>query len=239
MIRKRAKEKSSQPLPVETQRALDAIATKASFRRNDYIFQANSSNRTVYLLLDGQLKVLRLSDKGHESIQWFCFPGEFFGLSEHTSCHDSGLYAQAVSNVQLLMIAKSEFYDLLQQTPSLSLLIIEQLSHRVRSLGDMLMHATRGNARDRLINLLQRLGEAYGEPGGRGTFIPVYLTHQDIADMIGVCRQTVSSEMAVLKKQGLISSNRRGFVVHDLSRFRHFPDPTAPIIPSTINCNYQ
>jgi CRP/FNR family transcriptional regulator len=205
-------------LSPESRIALEAISTQVNYRRREYIFQANLTNNTVYVLLEGRIKLSRLSDQGQESIQWFCFPGEFFGFSEYTYCHDSGLYAQALSNAKLLVIAKQDFNRLVLKTPALALLIIDQLSSRVRTLGDMLLHIACGSAQDRLINLLQRLSEIYGEPSDEQVNISMYLTHQEIADMIGVCRQTVSSLMAEMKKNGIISSNRHGIVIHSLAR---------------------
>lgn len=207
-----------QRLPLEIRHSLETIASRASFKRHEYIFQANFSNDTIYILVEGRVKLSRLSDHGQECIQWFCFPGEFFGFSEHTYKQDSGLYAQALQPSTLLTIPRQEFDQLVLKTPSLALLIIDQLSRRVRTLGDMLLHITCGSAEDRLINLLQRLADIYGKPNEKIVNIDIHLTHQEIADMIGVCRQTVSSLMASLKRNGLISSNRQGIVIHSLPR---------------------
>ena len=207
-----------QRLSPDTRNALDAISTRVTFKRREYIFQANLANNTVYVLLEGRVKLSRLSDQGQECIQWFCFPGEFFGFSEYTYCHDSGLYAQALSSATVLVIAKQDFNRLVLQTPALALIIIDQLSSRVRTLGDMLLHIACGSAQDRLINLLQRLSEIYGEPSDERVNIAMHLTHQEIADMIGVCRQTVSTLIAGMKKTGIISSNRQGIVIHNMPR---------------------
>jgi len=208
-------------LPPQTRLALDANSTQISFRRREYIFRANLTTNTVYLLLEGRVKLSRLSDQGQESIQWFCFPGEFFGISEYTYDHDSGLYAQALSDASLLLIPRKEFNRLILQSPALALTVIEQLSSRVRTLGDMLLHITCGSAQDRLLNLLQRLSEIYGNPSDKEINIAMYLTHQEIADMIGVCRQTVSTLLAGLKKNGLVTSNRRGITIHNLPRLNN------------------
>ena len=91
--------------------------------------------------------------------------------------------------------------------------IIDQLSSRVRTLGDMLLHVTCDDAHTRLINLLQRLAEIYGDTSKEEILIDMQITHQEIADMIGVCRQTVSTMMAKLKRTGIISANRKGIAI--------------------------
>lgn len=217
MIKYQSNLKAFERVPHSAWQSLETIAARVNIKQRDYIFQANFSNNTVYLLLEGRVKLSRLSDQGQECIQWFCFPGELFGFSEYTYNHDSGLYAQALTPVVLLQLSRQDFEQLVKAAPELGLIAIEQLSRRVRTLGDMLLHIASGNAQDRLINLLQRLSEIYGRPAEQKVNIDIHLTHQEIADMIGVCRQTVSTLMASMKKNGLISSNRQGIVIHNLA----------------------
>ncbi|WP_455200809.1 Crp/Fnr family transcriptional regulator [Kaarinaea lacus] len=212
--------------------SLESIATRVSFKKKEYVFQANLTNNTIYVLTEGRIKISRLSTMGQECIQWFCFPGEIFGLSEHTYDRDSGLYAQALIPSNVWAFSKSEFYGLLHKKPGMALTVVDQLSSRVRTLGDMLLHVSCENVNARLINFLQRLSEFYGKPSDQQIRIDMYLTHQEIADMIGVCRQTVSSLMAQLKRQGIISTDKKSIVINSLASLEHLgktnmtnPDP--------------
>ncbi len=202
-----------QKLSREDQQSLEAIATRLSYKKKEYLFQANLTNNTIYVLTDGRVKLSRLSAQGQECIQWFCFPGEVFGLSENTYDYDSGLYAQALVPSTVWAISKLEFNQLLLQNPRIALVIVDQLSSRVRTLGDMLLHVSCDSAQQRLVSLLQRLAEIYGDSTSNEVFIDMQITHQEIADMIGVCRQTVSSLMAGLKRSGIVSANRRGISI--------------------------
>jgi CRP/FNR family cyclic AMP-dependent transcriptional regulator len=202
-----------QKLSREDQQSLEAIATRLSYKKKEYLFQANLTNNTIYVLTDGRVKLSRLSAQGQECIQWFCFPGEIFGLSENTYDYDSGLYAQALIPSTVWAISKQEFNQLLLKKPRIALVIVDQLSSRVRTLGDMLLHVSCDSAQQRLVSLLQRLAEIYGDSTSNEVFIDMQITHQEIADMIGVCRQTVSSLMAGLKRSGIISANRQGISI--------------------------
>ena len=200
-------------LDTAQRRAVEAIATRLQFQKKDYIFQANLTNNTIYILLNGRVKLFRLSASGHECIQWFCFPGEIFGLSENAYDYGNGLYAQSVAPTEVYALQKSNFNQLLAAMPSLALRVVEQLTLRVRTLGDMLLHIACDDAYARLVSLLQRLASMYGIRSNNEIVIDIQVTHQDIADMIGVCRQTVSTMIAQLKRQGIISCNRRNIVV--------------------------
>jgi len=192
---------------------LQAIAHTIQYKKNDYIFRASEINNSLYILLDGRVKISRLSQHGRELIQWFCLPGEIFGLSEDSFSHHRGLYAQALTNTRILCIQKTDFEHYIQIQPRVSLLIIKQLSSRLRTLGDTLLNITSDDAQARFIKLLQRLSKFYGREYEDGIHVDIYLTHQEMADMIGVCRQTVSSMIGLMKKQGVMVMNRKGIFI--------------------------
>lgn len=204
-----------QKLDNESKNALAAVATPVYCQKKDYVFQAKRHNKNVYILTEGRIKLYRLSPQGQECIQWFCFPGEIFGISEYNYKQDSELYAQAITASSLWSISKAEFNELMLLNPAMALVIIDQLSSRVRTMGDMLLHITCGNAETRLANLLQRLSSMYGKPVDNNLYIDMHLTHQEIADMIGVCRQTVSSTMSKLKRMNIISCDRQGIAIRN------------------------
>lgn len=198
-------------------RAIESTATRLHFRKKDYIFRSSLTHNMIYILLEGRVKLFRLTATGHECIQWFCIPGDIFGLSEQTYQPDDGLYAQALSAADVYAISKNTFNQLVTAMPSLALLAMEQLTLRVRTLGDMLLHVTCDDAYTRLSSLLQRLGSLYGTRCNDDIVIDLQLTHQDIADMIGVCRQTVSTLMAQLKRRGMVHCDRRTITLKQLS----------------------
>lgn len=193
---------------------LNSIAHKQAFPKGDYVFQAGQVKDTIFILLDGRVKIIRLSVEGRELIQWFCLPGEIFGLSEDLHSFERSLSAQTISNSNLLCISKQQFNLFLVDNPGLALHIIKQLTTRLRILGDMLLNITSENAQAKFINLIQRLIDCYGHTSGNTIHIDIYLTHQEMADMIGVCRQTVSSMLGRFKREGILNSDRTGIHIN-------------------------
>ena len=74
----------------------------------------------------------------------------------------------------------------------------------MRALGDMLLNLASDDVMSRLIKLLTRLCSRYGKHEGNNIILDIPLTHQEIADMIGASRQTVSSSISALKRQGYL-----------------------------------
>lgn len=178
------------------------FSTVHTYNKGDYIFQAGSFKKNFYLLLSGRVKLYRVSSQGREVTQWFCFPGEAFGLSELQSVNQQTVSAQSSEESEVISIPLNNFNQFILQSPETALQIIKQLSIRLKIAGDTLLNLTADNVKTRLIKLIIRLNMRYGIEYKKGKLINVVLTHKEIADMIGSCRQTVTSLLGELKVLG-------------------------------------
>jgi len=183
---------------------LKSVSHKRNYGKGHYVFQANQLNDTVYVLLSGRVKIFQLAPGGRELIQWFSMPGEFFGLSEDNHSPYRGLSAQSLTASEVLSIPRKDFNQFLLEHPQLALLVIGQLTHRIRTLGDMLLNLASDDVMSRLTKILTRLCYQHGKLNGDKLILDIPLTQQEIADMIGSSRQTVNSSLSELRKQGYL-----------------------------------
>lgn len=181
------------------------FSTLLSFKKNEYVFQAGSVKINFYVLLTGRIKLYRVSPLGKEVTQWFCFPGEAFGLSELHETNQQSIYAQCCESSEILSIPLSKFNHFIKQSPEIALKIIEQLSIRLKIAGDTLLNFTSDDVKTRLVKLIMRLNMRFGIEYKKGILINVAITHKEIADMIGACRQSVTTALGELKETGDIS----------------------------------
>ncbi|GMR18517.1 MAG: helix-turn-helix domain-containing protein [Gammaproteobacteria bacterium] len=184
--------------------ALLSLGKVQNFRRGEYIFSSGAKGNNVYILEEGRTKIYKLSSKGKEVILWFCFPGEIFGLAEVTRAGSREVFSEACTNARVYSISRENFTSFLAEHPDSALQTIDLLSCRMRVLGDMLMNLVTDDVPSRLIKLLTRLASRYGRREGDTIYLDIHLTHQDMADMIGASRQTVTSELNNLKRKGVI-----------------------------------
>jgi len=192
---------------------IQSISHEYHFNKGDYVFIADQSDRSVYIMLTGRVKISRISQLGNELIQWFCLPGDIFGVSGENNLSNK-VYAQAITDCIILKIKKIEFNELMLELPRVSLLVIDQLSSRIHALGDMVLYMASDNANLRFVKLMQYMSHNYGQAKEDGIYIDIPTTHQDIADMIGACRQTVSGIISEFKRAGIIDINRSGMHIH-------------------------
>ena len=183
--------------------------------KNAEVFHAGSPGEHVYLLEDGRVKIFHQSDGGREVIQWFCFPGEIFGVAEVSRIGPRGVCALACTDSTVIAIGHRAFRAFLRDRPDTAMQVIDVLASRLRVLGDMLIDFSADDVRSRLMKLLARLGARYGKPCGAGLVVDIPLTHQEIADMIGTSRQTATTELGRLRREGVLRIEKHCIHIED------------------------
>jgi CRP/FNR family transcriptional regulator len=192
-----------------------SLGTVHRYRKGELLFRAGAPGKDVYLLESGRVKLSQVAPAGREIILWFCFPGELFGLAAVPGTGPRMVFGQAVTDVRVRQIPRAQFLTFLLGNPRVSLELINLVLARLYLLSDAFLNVTAESAEFRIHNLLRRLCLQYGKAVGREVFLDVPLTQQDIADMIGASRQTVSGLLARMKERGLIRMVGRRMYVRD------------------------
>ncbi|MCG6885878.1 MAG: Crp/Fnr family transcriptional regulator [Proteobacteria bacterium] len=193
----------------ETQDLLKC-SRRMDLKSRDHLFRAGDRSNDVYIVAGGCIRLFQVSSTGKETILWFSFPGEIFGMAELWRGSNRQIYAVANEATQVYSIRRKDFTNFLGAHPEAAMKAISILSARVRALGHALVGLASDNVETRVARLLVRLaavssgtrccaGYTEGE-----LCVNVRLTHQDIANLIGASRQTVSSTLAHLRKIGAV-----------------------------------
>ena len=183
---------------------------RLDLKSRDHLFRAGDRSNDVYIVAGGCIRLFQVSPTGKETILWFSFPGEIFGMAELWRGSDRQLYAVANEATQVYSIRSKDFINFLGAHPEAAMKAIGILSARVRALGHILVGLTSDNVETRIARLLMRFAAV--SSGTRCSVsstedelcVNVRLTHQDIANLIGASRQTVSSTLAHLRKIGAV-----------------------------------
>jgi len=164
----------------------------------------------VFIVAGGCIRLFQVSPSGKEMILWFSFSGEIFGVAELWSGSDREIYAVANEASQVYSIRRSDFAEFLATHPEAAMRAIGILSARVRTLGHALVGLATDNVKTRMARLLMRFAAvssdtlcSEGQLDGE-LCVNVRLTHQDIANLIGSSRQTVTSTLTHLRKRGTV-----------------------------------
>jgi CRP/FNR family transcriptional regulator len=189
---------------------LISLAHVQSFKKSDLLFHAGAPSRHVYFLRSGRIKIYQPSPCGKEVILWFCFPGDMFGFAEVVQGEGRLVTAVACETSQVLSITQAQFAGFLQTHPASSILVMQALSCRLRALGEFVVNLVNDDVQTRIMKLILRLGARHGVRNEQDVHLDIALTHQEIADMVGATRQTVTSILSDLQRRGLLRlENRR------------------------------
>jgi CRP/FNR family transcriptional regulator len=194
--------------------ALMQLVQRRRIEKGGIIFNAGSPGKNVYFLENGQAKIYHLNAEGREALLWFCLPGEIFGLTE--VCHGGGrqVYAQACEESCVLSVERAVFKDFLATRPAAAMLVIDVLSCRLRSLGHVIEEMVASDVTERVFQLIMRLAASYGHRVGDDVHLDIHITHQEMANMIGCTRQSVTSALGMLKRLGVLSFQNHHIRIH-------------------------
>lgn len=195
------------------------LAVTRQFIRDELIDKLGAQSDSVYVVADGRVKIFELTADGKEVILWFCSTGEMFGFAETlvaSAFSGHQIHAQACGRSELLIIDRSDFEQFIIDNPGAVLPVVQLLGFRLREISEVLMDVTSSDVTSRVIRLLYRLGGLYGKPVKNGLRIDFLLTHQEMADMIGTSRQTVTTVLGDLKRRGFIETEQRTIVIRDM-----------------------
>ena len=189
---------------------LMACSRELALKPRDQLFGAGDSSRDVFIVAEGCIRLFQVSSTGKETILWYNFPGEIFGIAELWSGDDRQVYAVANEASRIYSVRRQDFIDFLGAHPEAAMKAIGILSARIRALGQVLVGLTSDNVETRIARLLMRFasissGSRCNEPATEGELcVNVRLRHQDIANLIGASRQTVTTTLLQLRKTGAV-----------------------------------
>jgi CRP-like cAMP-binding protein len=190
-------------------KALLAIGVTRRYRKGAFIFQAGRQGDSVYIVETGRVKVAQHAENGRELILWFCLPGEAFGLAASPRIGPRLVDAEACTDSSIRCIPSEHFQAFLRSHPRASLELVNLLLCRVYVLCDGILNLSAENADRRLSRLLLQLRHRYGRIEGDEICLDIALTQQEMADMIGTSRQTVSELLNEMKARGEIRTGGR------------------------------
>jgi len=193
-------------------RKFSRYCTEKWFSRGVTIFREGESADSLYVLKKGMVRLISLSDQGRETILQILKPDEIFGellLSEEKRAFT----AIATEDSLVTIISQESFVELLSAIPTIALNFIRLLSKRLATAERGLAESSHTWSYHRLARVLLQLCEKYGEQVSAGTLINVHLTHEDLANLIGTSRETVTTQLNKFARMGLLKRECRRFIV--------------------------
>ncbi len=191
--------------------ALSLLVIERRFPKHRTIVEEGAPGDYMYIICDGRVKVTKLSGDGREKILELLEGGDFFGEMSLLDDAPRSASVEALSDVRVLALARNDFLDLLRKNTNLAFAVVQELTRRLRQIDEQASSLSFQRVKERTQGLLMRMAKSEtSDPGRRLTQA---LTHQQIADMIGTSRETVTRAIKGLKREGWLEQKGKQYAV--------------------------
>jgi CRP/FNR family cyclic AMP-dependent transcriptional regulator len=208
-----AKDRLFCDLPHGALAGLDSVSSSATYPKGALLFVEGQEPRGAFILCNGRVKLTANSADGKSLILRIADPGEVVGLPATISGRPYELTAEALEPVQANFIPRHEFLQFLREHGEAALKTAEMLCHIYHATHQEVKYlGLSGSAAEKLARfLLDHAGSMTGDDGTiRATLT---LTHEEIAEMIGTSRETVTRLFTSFKKKHLIEVHGSTMVI--------------------------
>jgi len=192
---------------------LEGITRMEAVKRKEPIYLPGDPGDSVFLLKSGKVKISKISEDGREITLAILEPGEIFGELEALDDSPRDTVAEALDDTHICVIKREDFESLLKRKPDLSFKLTKLIGLRLKRIGTRIEDLVFKDVHARLANLLLEFSQRYGVKEKEGIQIGIKITHQEMANLIGSTRETVSMALGEFKRQGLIDLEGRKILI--------------------------
>jgi CRP-like cAMP-binding protein len=191
------------------------VSRVQDFGKGETIFEQQSPSDAFYAIVAGRVKIFKMMPNGKDVILEVFGPGDPLGAVAAYMDRPFPASAMALEATTCVIIPRPAFFRLLESNPSLVRGLLLGLTTRLVELTNRLAELTGGRIEPRFARLFLKLGSEMGRADRGGTFIPLALSRQELADMTGTTIETCIRIMSRWNKDDIVRTDKDGFVVLD------------------------
>ncbi len=196
------------------------VGIRKRYAKGSAIVLEQDTGAALFIIISGKVKIVRTSDDGREVILSILGENEFFGEMSLLDGMARSASVIAISKVELFTIHRQDFLRLLQQVPSVTLALLTELTLRLRKADGQIKSLSLRDSTGRVVNVLLQLADTIGMIRKGRVEISELPVQQDIANMAGTSRETISRVVHSLIKQGHVELRGNKLIINDYEKFK-------------------
>jgi CRP/FNR family transcriptional regulator len=189
-----------------------------AYKKGQIIFHEDTRPLGVFCINEGRLKVYKTGDDGKDQIIQIAKPGDLLGYRAMIGDDLYPVTAEALEDVQVCFIPKSEFTRLLDESADFSRMLLKEACHELGEMTEALTNLAQKSVRERLAVTLLSLKETYKNPKNPNEKAEINLTREDLANIVGTATETIIRLLHDFKEEKLIQTNGRKIIVLEPER---------------------
>jgi len=192
---------------------LSDVTFTRTFGKDSVIILAEEEGDTLFIIKEGQVKVSIVSEEGREVILSLLGSGSVFGELSLLDGKPRSANVVAIEETELIMLRRADFVQLIYKVPQIATSLLAELASRLRRTDRQIEGLALLDVTSRISETLLQLAGDQGVETTDGILIQNRPTHQELANMSGTTRETVSRVLKRLESQGYISCKGRTITI--------------------------
>ena len=192
---------------------MNKMTRMVDFKKKQPIYLPGDPGDYVYLLKSGRVKISKIGDDGKELTLTILEAGEIFGELDALEETARDSVAEVLDDAYICLIRREDFRQFLKEQPQCSFKLTKLIGFRLKQIENRIEDLVFRDAPARLAHLLLNLANSFGIEGPDGRVIRPKVTHQDLANLIGTTRETVSLTLGQFRQAGLIVTKKRQITI--------------------------
>ena len=196
------------------------LGTSQKYKKGNIVVLEQESGAALFVIITGKVKVVRMDEDGREVILSMFGPGEFFGEMSLLDGLARSASVVATMKSELFMIHRRDFLELLNEFPSVTISLLAELAMRLRKADMQIKSLSLKDAEGRVANVMLILADDVGIFRKGKVEIDDLPLQQDIANMAGTSRETVSRMIHLFIESGEVQIKGNKLIINDYEAFR-------------------
>lgn len=192
------------------------LAITRKYKKNMIIFMEGETGEALHFIKAGKVKIFKTTADGKEQILHILQNGDIFA---EVVLFDAGPYpatALVMEEAQIGLIRNADVENLIRQCPELALKILKVMSKRLRAAQGQIRDLALKDTYGRVASMLIKLAREHGAEIEQGIRINLSLSRQELANLIGTTRETVTRILSELKKSKIIDMDKQNIIITDV-----------------------
>lgn len=196
------------------------VTSEKNYSKKNIVFHEGDYGDALYIIKNGRIKISKVAIDGREKTLSILKTGDFFGEMAIFDNMPRSATSEAMDNdVKLLSISKTDFERVVFENPSIALGIMKDLTRRIRQINEQVQDLAFKDVHGRVASTIYNLLKAERDASKDGSKIKsLRMTHQDLANMVGSSRETVTRALNRLQDEGIISISHQQIAINDIDK---------------------
>ena len=184
------------------------------YKKGQNIYSQDQPSTSIYLVIEGKVKVSRLAGDGRQVILDIYQTDEFFGEPALLRLPERAEQATAMESSRLMSWSTAEIEDIVSKRPRLAVALLQIMAQRTIDFGQRIESFSVDNIARRLARSLIRFSERLGTPEPDGAVRLAPFTHELLSQYVGTSREIVTHYMNQFRREGYLRYSRKGIVLY-------------------------